>query len=198
MAARKPHIDLLMREDFSKRAVGRFLLWALTVGRYIAIFTELVVIAGVIARFVLDQQRNNITENIIEQQAILASYESSESKIRRVYQQLKTVSAIDQERLEADNLLTLLPQLTPVDMKYDFLNISKETVEITGATLTIEGFSAFLTNLYNNLDFEDIILNSLQTGGPQDPSIHFQISIEFKPEVKQEIRPQLKPSEVAL
>lgn len=188
MAARKLNINLLLREDFSQKTIGRFLLWALTVGRYIAIFTELVVIAGVIARFALDQQRNNITEDIIEQQAILASYKSSETKIRRVHQQLQTISSLSQEGTKAEYLLKMLPQLTPRDMRYDSLTISKSSADITGVVLSTEGFSTFLATLQSSLEYEDIILSSLETGGPQDPSIHFQLSIEFGKTTQQKTR----------
>lgn len=198
MSARKPNIDLLIREDFSTKTVGRFLLWALTVGRYIAIFTELVVIAGVIARFVLDQQRNNITEDIIDQQAILVSYKSSERKIRRVYQQLQTVSELEKQELGAEYFLKILPEMTPRDMKYTSLTINKNSVDISGRVLSVEGFSTFLSILQSNLNYEDIILSSLETGGPQDPSIQFQLSIAYETQNIQQTPPSQETDEVVL
>lgn len=179
MAARKVKIDLLPREGFSQRTSGRFLLWALTVGRYIAIFTELVVISGVIARFTLDYQRNSITEDILEQQAILASYKPTEQRIRRLDQQFETVANLELQNLGVEKLLLLLPEITPIDMQFDSLNLSYESIKISGNSLSLQGFSTFVLGLQAVEDFSDIILDSIESGGPQDPSIYFALTIDL-------------------
>jgi hypothetical protein len=179
MAAQKPKIDLLIRKDLTQKYSGQLLLWALTVGRYIAIFTELVVIAGIIARFTLDYQRNNITENILEQQIILASYKTTENQVRRLSKQLETITSINSNRLFAASLLDRLVKNIPVDMRLDTLTIKTDLMEMSGVSLSPQGFAVFLSGLYTYQDFSDIVLDSIQSGGPQDPSLHFTLIVIY-------------------
>ncbi len=179
MAARKVKIDLLLRKDFSQKSAGKLLLWALTVGRYIAIFTELVVIAGVIARFTLDYQRNRITEDILEQQALVDSYYSTELQIRRVHAQLSTVAQLEDKQLEVAETLEKLSAITPPDLRVDSMKYDQEALEIEGAVLSAQGLSTFLFGLQTLPAFDDIVLESVETGGPKDPSIHFVVVVEL-------------------
>lgn len=179
MPARKLKIDLLLRKDLTQKYSGRFLLWALTVGRYIAIFTELVVIAGVIARFTLDYQRNNITEDVLEQQKILASYQLTETRMKRLSKLFSTVAAIEGNKSFAAELLTDLGKVTPFDLRFETLQISPESMEMSGVSLSANSFAAFLSGLNSFKEFDDIILDSIQSGGPQDSSIHFTLSVTF-------------------
>ena len=62
----KKDINLLPREEFEQKTVGRFLIWALTVGRWIVIVTELIVITAFLSRFKLDRDLANLYEKIRE------------------------------------------------------------------------------------------------------------------------------------
>lgn len=179
MAFRKPKIDLLAREELIQKTGGKLLLWALTVGRYIAIFTELVVIAGVIARFTLDFQRNNITENLLEQQAILASYQPTELQIRRIHKQLETVAGFESKKLGADEVFLKLSEIIPIDMRFTSFTLNLDSMKISGVTLSLQGFATFISGLYSRFEFSDIILDSIESGGPKDPSLYFSLSINF-------------------
>lgn len=179
MAARKLKIDLLLKQDFTKKSAGKLLLWALTVGRYIAIFTELVVIAGVIARFTLDYQRNRITEDILEQKAILASYRPTELRMRRLNEQFSTISRLEKEQVESAGMLEKLAQITPLDLRFESLKLDQQELKIEGLVLSSRGLAAFLSGLQSLPDSQDIVLQSVETGGLKDPTIKFSVSVEF-------------------
>src|SRR4030042_4161816 len=170
-------IDLLMRQDVPQKSTGRFLLWALTVGRYIAIFTELVVIAGVIARFTLDYQRNRITENILEQQTIIASYEKTETRINQVSEQLATLTRLNQFQLYPYELIQKISSFTPNDVRITEFTSTSEGLDLKGVALSPQGLSTFLSGVYSLQEFKDIILKNLETGGPKDPGITFVLSV---------------------
>lgn len=180
MAAHRPSIDLLAREDFAQRSIGRLLLWILTVGRYIVIFTELIVIAGFVTRVVLDRNLSHVNEDLYEQQAILASYQPVEDRLRRIDQQLTAYGRIASDRLDGSQLTSDLTQMTPVDLRYDLLDITPEAVEIRATALSPGGFAAYITRLQAYPPFLDLVLESVQTGGPQDPSLQFNLTGELK------------------
>lgn len=179
MAGKKKKIDLLVKKRLSQKGLGQLLLWALTVGRYIVIFTELIVILGVVARFTLDVQRNSISENIVDQQAILANYRSTEKKFRRLQQQLKTVSSLEQESVVGSNILRKLSEIMPVDMRINSVSVSPESVSLSGLSLSPQGFSTFLSGLQSDSRYVDIVLESISSGGSQDPTLQFLLKAEL-------------------
>ncbi|OGY18883.1 MAG: hypothetical protein A2900_01405 [Candidatus Chisholmbacteria bacterium RIFCSPLOWO2_01_FULL_50_28] len=179
MAARKPTIDLLSREDLSQRPVGRLLLWILTVGRYIVIFSELVVISGFIIRVILDRNLNSINEDLLRQKAILASYLPTEQRVRRAAQQFATISRIEQEQQDLGKLLEKIGQVSPKDLRFSNLSLDPRTMEISAVALSPSGFSTFLGNLQADPGIGDLILQSVESGTAQDPGIHFRLTVEF-------------------
>jgi Tfp pilus assembly protein PilN len=197
MAARRPNIDLLSREDFAQRAVGRVLLWILTVGRYIVIFTELIVIAGFITRVVLDRNLSSVNEVLVEQKAILASYQPVENRFRRVHQQLDSYSQMDADRLDVSKLLDDLIQTIPTNMQFESLTIDKnrEAMDVTAVVLSPASFSVFLSKLQAMPELDDLILESVEIGSAQDPSIKFRLSVEFKTKVIPKGTPARKVTE---
>jgi len=71
MPAQKSQIELLPREEWEETSFGKFLKWLLTVGRYIVIFTELVVILAFLSRFKLDRDLTDLYKQIENKQAII-------------------------------------------------------------------------------------------------------------------------------
>ena len=180
MAARKAQIDLLSRKELSQRTSGRFLLWALTVGRYIVIFTELLVISGFIFRVALDRTLDHLNEDLLQQKAILASYQPIERKIRHIHDQLTTFSRVEGQRVTMGEWLRTLSQATPTDMRFESLSLDSSSMQITAIALSPEGFSSFIVALQSHPDVTDVVLHSVESGGPQDPGIHFRVSVDFR------------------
>lgn len=179
MAARKAKIDLLSREGLAQRPAGKFLLWALTFGRYIVIFTELIVITGFVVRIVLDQQNNSVTEDIQEQQTILASYQPVEERIRLIHEQIETVERLDKERLRVADIYDDLSRITPLDMQFNSMNINEQSLEISAIVLSPAGFSSFIRDLQEINTVSDVILDSVESRGAQDPSLQFLLTAEL-------------------
>ncbi len=88
MAARKSTIELLPQENWEKGTFGRLLKWALTVGRYIVIITELIVILAFLSRFKFDRDLTDLNEKVKQQQAIVQSSAQFEQKFRFLQKQL--------------------------------------------------------------------------------------------------------------
>ena len=179
MAVRKPTIDLLSHEDLSQRPVGRLLLWVLTVGRYIVIFTELLVIAGFILRVILDRNLNTVNEDLLKQKAILASYLGTEQRVRRVHQQFTTIARIEEEQRQIGKLLEKIGQLAPKDLRFSSLNVEPDSMAISAVALSPGGFSTFLGSLQADPEIGDLILESVDSGTAQEPGIHFKLTAQF-------------------
>ena len=84
MPATETKINLLPVDPFEQGFWGRFLKWGLSVGRYIVIATELVVILAFLSRFKLDRDLSDLNETIAEKQAVLAAYSTLEADYREL------------------------------------------------------------------------------------------------------------------
>ena len=124
-------------------------------------------------------RRYSITEDLLEQQAIIESYKPTEVRIRYVHKQLETAALLESEVLGADKLLGLLTEITPIDMRFDSLSMTSNSIELSGNSLSLQGFSTFIDGLYSRLELADIILESIESGGPRDPSINFSLTIDL-------------------
>ena len=82
-AARKlTEINLLPKERWETGVLGKLLKWALNIGRYVVVFTELVVIGAFLYRFGLDRQLTDLKEEIGQKQALVESFGDFEAKFR--------------------------------------------------------------------------------------------------------------------
>ena len=60
----KLKINLLSKKDLEEKALGRFLKWSLSFGRYIIVGTEIIVLIAFFSRFKLDRQLTDLHEAI--------------------------------------------------------------------------------------------------------------------------------------
>ncbi|MBI3385346.1 hypothetical protein HY030_04095, partial [Candidatus Gottesmanbacteria bacterium] len=104
----KININLMPTEDLERTPAGRFLKWALTVGRYIVIFTELIVLIAFLSRFWLDRTLSDLHESIKQKQAIVKSAKDLEDQARSVQNRLHEVSTILAGNVNAEDILKLL------------------------------------------------------------------------------------------
>ncbi len=84
-------VNLLSKDPFSESFVGKILMWALSIGRYIVVFTELVVILSFLSRFTLDRQMTDLNSKINQQLLIVESYGGLEENFRSIQDKLSFV-----------------------------------------------------------------------------------------------------------
>src|SRR3989338_8701807 len=100
MSAPRAELNLLPKEVWEKGIVGQLLVWTLSAGRYVVVFTELVVISAFLYRFGLDRALTDLRASLKEKQAIIESYGDLEANFRLVQKKLTTVKTIsDQPRV---------------------------------------------------------------------------------------------------
>lgn len=78
----KQDINLLPEVDFEYSTKGRIITWLLGSFRIIVIITELIVVSAFFLRFGLDSRTSDLSDEIEEKQALIASYSVTESRIK--------------------------------------------------------------------------------------------------------------------
>lgn len=179
MAARKRDIELIPKEDWEKTSAGKLLIWALTVGRYIVIITELIVILAFLSRFKLDRDLTDLYEEIKQKQAIIESASDFEKDFRFLQKRLATIQGLEKKQLGAARVLAELTRLTPLDVSFSDFSSTSEEIDFTATALSEAGLATFLRNLKTSPRFENLNLSRVSSGTTREVGIQFDLSAKL-------------------
>lgn len=177
------NINLLPKDPFFDSVFGRILRWALSVGRYLVVFTELVVIVSFATRFNLDRQRTDLNEAINQKQMIIKSYGDLENKFRVLQTKITDFDQVDQE----GNLIDVFPKLAavmPSDIRLTELTVKSDAVTLSGSALSQRSLNVFLNNLQVSRLFFEITVDSIKSQGDRNPGYEFGIDASLKDKTK--------------
>lgn len=172
MAALKKQINLLPHDSWEEKPIGRLVKWVLTIGRYIVILTELIVIIAFISRFKLDRDLSNLYEEIEIKQAKIRSLERFEEEFLFTQKQLKVIKDLGVRKVHYPQTLSLLASLVPIDVTLNKLELNQKGLALIGYSLSEPGLATFIDNLSQAPNFRDIRLNNVSRGG--------ELKIDFK------------------
>jgi Tfp pilus assembly protein PilN len=179
MAARKVAIEFLPQESWEKGTWGKILKWALTIGRYIVIFTELVVILAFLSRFKLDRDLTDLGEKIRQQQAIIVSWSNFEKDFRFLNKRLQTIEEFRKSQIESGEILEELANLIPLDIVVSDFSVSNRQLSLSASAFSEGGLSSFLRNLKNSKNFKNITLTQISLNTEKEIGIKFQVKGEI-------------------
>ncbi len=179
MTAQEKQINLLPKDRWESGAVGKLLKWALNVGRYVVVFTELVVISAFLYRFSLDRKLTDLNEEMKLQQAAVQSYENFEEKFRKLQLQLKIVKEEEENSINVDEILTKISLMTPVDTAYKSITIREAGVSLEGEILSEVGLATLLYKAQLDEKFEEVILDSVSSASDKSQAIEFRMSLNL-------------------
>ncbi len=180
MAARKKEINLLPKEPWETGILGQLIPWTLSVGRYVVVFVELIVISAFLYRFGLDRQLTDLNEKIKQKQAIVSSYGDLEAKFKRVQGQLEKIKTTDEASVKIDEVLDKISQITPTDAAYDSITINQKEISLQGRVLSEAGLATLLTQAQTSQGFSDVRLENVSSGTEKEQAIIFRMSLSFK------------------
>jgi Tfp pilus assembly protein PilN len=157
-------INLLPVDPFEQGFWGRFLKWGLSVGRYIVIATELVVILAFLSRFKLDRDLSDLNESIAEKQAVLAAYSTLEADYRELAGRLGLIKQLRLTGLSSPEEIGSLEQLTPADVSFGMIRMTGTELELAGRAGSETGLAAFLRALTNKGGFKTVTVGQISSG----------------------------------
>ena len=184
MTAPEKQIELLPQENWEKTSFGKFIKWVLTVGRYIVVFTELVVIIAFISRFKLDHDLSGLHEEIEEKQTIISSSQDFEHEFRLLQTKLGHINQVEKSQATNRHLLSRLIPLMPIDVVFSSFTVNKNNLSINGASLSEYGLASFVDNLKGSLYFSDLILSNVSTDKNKTTGIQFGLNAQYSEETE--------------
>lgn len=187
MTAQEKEINLLPKEKWETGVIGKLLKWALQVGRYVVVFTELIVIGAFLYRFGLDRQLTDLHEGIKQKTSVLTSYGDLEQKFKRVQTQLQTIRTTENSGLDTENILTAISQITPLDTVYKSIEMKGDSVHLEGESLSEMGLATLLVKAQGQSLFSEVALENVSSASEKGQLIEFRLVLSLE-KVKQEKR----------
>lgn len=167
-------INLIPQDPFFETGLGRFLKWALSVGRYIVIFTELIVIVSFASRFTLDRIVTDLNSSINQQQRVIESYGDLEAEFRFVQQQIEDYRQLKQDANLVD-IFPILNENVPRDVVFDTLLIRKDSVSFAGSALSQDALNVLVNNLQLSPHFTQVTVNKIESRGERTTGFNFDM-----------------------
>lgn len=172
-------INLVPKDRFSESLAGRVLNWALTIGRYIIIMTELVVVVAFLMRFRYDMQLADLNEKIKANQEIITSYQDLETQFRFLQARAEAVGTLTDGSGLKKNIYDQISRVTPPDVFLQQVDINRQNLSLKGIALNDVGLITFINLLKNNAGFDQVLLGSLTSKGEKDPKLEFSLTAVF-------------------
>lgn len=177
--AKPININLLPQDPFFDSMVGRIMQWAMGAGRYILIFTLIVVILSFAARFTLDRQVTDLNEELYDQVQQLEGMAADEAAFRLAQAQVAEVK----KSSDVSNILdvfNVLNTVVPADVVLDRLTISQTAINLESTALTQSGFVTFINNLQLSPQFNTIRIGKVESTGSGEPGFTFSLTAQTR------------------
>lgn len=172
-------VNLLPKDPFLESVVGKFLLWSLQIGRYIVVFTELVVILTFLSRFKLDRDLTDLNEKIQVQKQTILSYGDTEAKFNAVKNKIETIKLVQNNQFGL-NILSFLEQNLPIDVKVNQINISPNGWSMDASALSARSLRVLADKIFaNNPSAATISLSKLKLNS-RTGTIDFSLAVNYK------------------
>lgn len=160
-------VNLLIHHGEQEKLISKLIKWALSSGRYIVIFVEMVTISAFVYRYKLDADLNDLQEKINDKIPYITNLSADETLIKHTQFQLSTISKLKSEKVDFILPLTNLAKIVPKSIKITNISFDriqaypKTSLSISGQTPSNLELSVFIRELRGNPNFSDITLASI-------------------------------------
>ena len=172
-------VNLLPKDPFYDTVLGKGTTWALSVGRYIVIFTEIVVILSFLSRFQLDRQLTDLNKEIVEQKTVIDSFGELEQNVRDIQKKITNYEQLSPKQ-PIEVVFDQISQVTPNDIEFLNLALKNELVQISGRTQSTAALTQFITNLQLSDYFSNITVENISNQENEEPGFEFRIEAAIK------------------
>jgi len=157
----KREISLLPREEFEQKFWGRFLIWVLSVGRWIVVFTEFIVICAFLSRFYFDRQIADLHDSISQKQAIVMAMNDFEEEFRFLQKRIEVVEELMNENTP-DRFLTIIAGVLPADVSLVDFDFDQDQLEISAVAFSYRGINDFWYSFEKLVDFDNAKITEIE------------------------------------
>lgn len=181
-------LNFIKTKSFDNSSISKALDWFLSIGKGIFIFAFFIIILTFYQRYQLDRKLDVLKSQTDSAINDLESMKSDEKKIVSFQNQIDTVAEITQDRIDNEALLNTLQSTLPVNLHLTKLSVKKGEISFSGEANNEAVLADFLKALKEEEKFTQINIDSINSGGVQNPVVKFAIKLTFSPTVDQNLK----------
>ena len=174
-------LNLLQPAETPVSSWDKIYHWVFTVGRYVIIGVELVVLAMFASRFVLDRQNNDLIQEIDVKVQMLEAQKDTERHLRGVQATLKNLDQmVDDQEVLSPAFENLLDQI-PSGISIDSFSISQSSASLSGRAPSYEVLKELEVSLREDPAYAKVTVDVTKSGS-YESEVRYQITIYFEEE----------------
>jgi Tfp pilus assembly protein PilN len=163
------NIDLLPKSTASATS-GEAVHWALTVGRYLVIFTEIVALGAFLIAIWLSKEKNDLKVSVKQKQAEIAQYQNCdpsdtekfcEDRFRKIQTQINQIVSLENSQDQNNKVMSELLTLLPVGIKLESLGIDKNQLDFSGSLPSETELQTLIKSINNSSKITTLDITSL-------------------------------------
>ena len=175
----KKELSLLPEESNNNSLPSRIIRYLTTVGRYIIVFTELIVISAFISRFWLDRQNSDLSETLRQQKAILESTTEFNNEYTSLQTRLKYIDSHYKSQANyPQNIQSIVTSLPDNVFLQNFI-IDKDTAQLTIYSYQEDPLVNLIVNLSLNPGISTVDIQKIEKKS-KDSKYFVNLSLKFK------------------
>jgi hypothetical protein len=179
----KIEINLLPKDPFMESLPGKFLTWSLSIGRYIVVLTELIVIISFLSRFQLDRKLTDLNEAIEKQKSIILSYQETENRFLTTQTKINFLKKVQQNNTFLDSM-NFLEKNLPIDVKLSSISIQSSGWTLSASALSAQGMKLAVDKIISINSQSDVSMGSVKLNS-RTGTIDFDINVRETQKVTQ-------------
>lgn len=172
-------IDLLPKDPFLTSSFGRSVTWSLTIGKYIVIFTELIVILSFIGRFILDRRVMDLNEAISSKRKIITSFSELESDFYILKKKISNFKEIDGQ-YNIVSVYPLIADVLPPEIALEKLAIGKESIAMDGLATSNNDLYILIDNFQRSNIFYNVNVKSIESESKKEVGMKFSLTAAIR------------------
>lgn len=154
------------------------MVWATQIGRYIIVFTELIVIFSFASRFKLDRDLTDLTARVTQKKAVVESYAEVETQTRLIQRKLELTQNLLEESKAIDYVNRLTPRIPPA-VSLTQLTYGESKILLLGDAANSNAFGQLVLSLQQEPAFKSLSVDRVSSGESGDIGISFSLTIQL-------------------
>lgn len=162
-----------------KATVGRVVYgWTIDAGRAIIVLIELVALAALGYRFVIDRQIVDLKDQIEVQEAYIAAQADEEKEFRSIQERLQGIKLVNEETQSKIQVMNeILDAISSGTFFTTSLSINEQSIALNGNTFSLYTLTDFLEGLKS---FPSVVAISIDEISTSNDGIKFSTRVQVK------------------
>lgn len=181
-------LNLLRPQGVPEKIAVKFIRWLLSVGRFIIVLVEALVLIAFLSRFKYDSDLETLKENVDAQIPYIQSLKNDEILIRQTQNKLAVIKEKRLQYPDYEQILNKISQQAPLSIRVTSINIEKNNgkteIKISGSSVTNNGITSFVQNLKSEKFFSGVNLVGVSL---EDSTITFNINLNAPSVIQKEL-----------